>query len=351
MYLQAGTIRYGFYGADGATHEYSCSPTIAPDQFSMVTFVYTMGTGGSIKCYINGREQTGTWVAGNGASTPHTSAGTQAFEIGHWFGTPSNMLPRYYFKGRIDEPIVAARAFSADEIRGLYTNSGRDATKSCHPGSANLKGAWRLNEASGTTVASETVSTNGTSTSSSNIVDGRWGKARAFGVNTGVAVGAATPLKIMWGDLTISATVLPNSENAYIAGYATSNANWGLYSIFLEQGYPSYGYYGGGVHQKYRCGVPLPVHRFSTVTFTYERGLAGGTMACYIDGEPVSGTWISGTGNSPPEDFPGSMAFEIGHWYGTTASLEKYWFDGVIDEVLVYNEKLSAAAIKASSCR
>jgi hypothetical protein len=69
-------------------------------------------------------------------------------------------------------------------------------------------------------------------------------------------------------------------------------------------------------------------------------------MKCYVDGELVGGAWVVGTGNDAPTVSVGLQAFEIGHWYGTTASNDIYSFKGVIDEPFVLKTTLTAADIK-----
>jgi hypothetical protein len=346
-----GYPHYGFYGG-GAHQEYRCNTQLPLNVFSHVVFSYTMGSGSTMACYVNGQPVSGSWIAGDGNSLPATpTPGNYEFEIGHWYGTPANGNHRYWFQGAIDEPFVYSRDLKPAEILGIYTNSGRVAHVVGLPDAAvgTARGKWNFNETStspGTVDDSSGRGNNGTA-ANVDIVDGAYGLARRFAgtVASKVTLASSTDFNISSGPITIGAWVMPERETNFVMGYATHNSNWGLYSMFISDGMPQYGFYGGGVHQEYRCNAILPSNRLSMVTFTYTMG-QGNSMVCYVDGERVGGKWIVGDGNAGPTPDP-SQAFEIGHWYGTTnSSNDRYSFKGVIDEPFVIKAALSAADIK-----
>ncbi len=113
-----------------------------------------------IKIYIDGVSQSLSTCTAVGVPTiGHNAA--DVIEIGRY---PSGIQ---YFDGRLDEVAVWNSALTAAEATAIYNNGNYIATLASDSGSytssANLKGYWRFNEGSGTTVADSSPSVaNGT---------------------------------------------------------------------------------------------------------------------------------------------------------------------------------------------
>ncbi|MHA1967456.1 MAG: DUF2341 domain-containing protein, partial [Candidatus Hodarchaeales archaeon] len=101
-------------------NEYQTSAEIiSTDNWYHVVFVYTFGTGNSLKIFVNGAEISGSWTSRNGNDDPLVSNA----EL--WFGADDNApygSPNELFDGIIDEIRLSNAYHSADWISTEYNN-------------------------------------------------------------------------------------------------------------------------------------------------------------------------------------------------------------------------------------
>jgi len=280
-----------------------------------VAVSYTFGTGSSIKMYINGVEMPGGWVAGTGNDAPLVGN----FQL--WIGDDN---ANSEFHGLIDEVRVYNRALTPAEIRQLYK-----AGSSFHPNVTNkstirdgLVGHWTFDGADMGTTSARDASGNantGWLINGAKKTIGKIGQGMNFdGVDDNVsAVIGSVPS----ATFTISAWIKLNElgreqHAAEFTGtqfYVASNnklgtGNWGnaAGSTALTKG------------QWYH----IVITRNSSQLLLFLNGSQDG-----------SGSVLTNEPSSP---------FVIGRFYGAG----NYWFNGLIDEVRVYNRALTQAEIK-----
>ncbi len=271
-------------------------------------------SGGNYSSYVNGVFKGSHGITG----TPDTS--TYKFVIGAPLVGGANE-----FAGSIDDVRVYSRALSAAEIYKLY-KSGSEVVDKIQPVRLNsgLVGYWSFDGGTIQNGHIADLSGNGNTGYPTNIAtstfytSGKIGQRVNFnGVNNYVKAFITTPTVV-----TVSAWVYPNNlgteqhfaEIAPLQFY-TTGTNLNCYAS------GSVGVKGGLVNRKWN---------FITV---YNDN--AGNCTVYLNG--VKGT--TGTGGS---NLSGSTVF-IGRWYSTN-SLN---FNGLIDDVRIYNRALSPAEIKA----
>ncbi len=104
-----GKLRFG-YGSGLSDVYTSDVNVITQDRWTHVAVTYTMGTGSSIKLYVDGVPVTGTWTSGTGNAAVPT--GNNLPRIGQEASSPTQAM----FNGTIDEVAIYTRALSATEI-------------------------------------------------------------------------------------------------------------------------------------------------------------------------------------------------------------------------------------------
>ena len=128
----------------GGCKDWISNLSIPKNEWSFVVLRYN---GTKVRAYVNG-----TWE-----ETTLNGFNTQMSEIFIGAETTNNGSSfRSYFKGGIDEVAVWNEALTNAEILALYNNgSGRDAATNGggYSSKANLKGYWKFNEGSGSTVS------------------------------------------------------------------------------------------------------------------------------------------------------------------------------------------------------
>jgi hypothetical protein len=91
------------------------------NQWYHIVAVYTFGTAGSAKIYVNGVLSAGTWVQGNGTDAPDVN-NTPVTIGGDICSGCSNVNEPII--GRLDDVRLYNRALSSTEVASLY-NQGR----------------------------------------------------------------------------------------------------------------------------------------------------------------------------------------------------------------------------------
>ncbi len=241
------------------------------------------------------------------------------------------------FQGTIDDVRVYNRVVSPTEVFALYA---------CHADAAditsNLQGHWALDESAGTNASDETANgydgtLNGNPTWNS--TGGAIGGAIDFdGTDDRVqldVVSDTANLEIN-GDLTVAAwvkTSQSNSSGAQVILQDTSSVN-NNYQLELDSGSPRLYHGNGSTSENFTATATVNDDSWHHVAAVADYP----NLYFYIDGVLDSGS-------------PHTMTFDIinvnGNEFkiGTTGTT--YAFDGLIDDVRVYDRAFSAADMKA----
>ena len=241
----------------------------------------------------------------------------------------------YPFNGLIDDVRVYNRALTAAEIQALY-KSGQ--AKFASPSGTGLVGYWSMDEGSGSYATDFSGKNNAGvfpgGTANPTWVDGKRGKALNFdGSNDYVAItNANSTLKLTSSDGTFSAWVKPNTISGF-DGIIGNNFGSGWWFI-LNAG--KIAFWAATDAAVYDSNTVVPNGQWTHILVTYNN--ASKTATFYkngvFDGSQVTANTI---GN-------GGTTFYIGNDGRDGAG---YPFDGLIDDVRIYNRALSAAEIQA----
>ena len=240
-----------------------------------------------------------------------------------------------WFNGSLDDVRVYNRALSASEIQALYKSG---TVKYATPSDTGLVGYWSMNEGSGSYAGDSSGNRNTGvfpgGTANPTWVDGKRGKALNFdGSNDYVAItNANSTLKLTSSDGTFSAWVKPNTISGF-DGIIGNNFGSGWWFI-LNAG--KIAFWAATDAAVYDSNTVVPNGQWTHILVTYNN--ASKTATFYkngvFDGSQVTANTI---GN-------GGTTFYIGNDGRDGAG---YPFDGLIDDVRIYNRALSAAEIQA----
>ena len=216
--------------------------------------------------------------------------------------------------------------------------------------------ALGFEETSGTAVVDSSASPiNGAlgagATAPTRVAAGKFGRALSFdgGDSLSVPDGAATKLDLTNG-MTIEAWVKPSSMNGWESvvykergGAGTGLLSYALYAHDGGASSPSAGYVrtsSAGPDRGLQGTARLPLNTWSHVAVTYSSAPApaGSTLRLYVNGVLVR--TVTGTNQNI---LAGNQPLRIGN---SNASVSE-GFNGLIDEVRIYNRALSAAEITA----
>jgi hypothetical protein len=217
--------------------------------------------------------------------------------------------------------------------------------------------ALGFEEASGTAVVDSSASPiNGTlgggAAAPTRVAAGKFGRALSFdgGDSLSVPDGAAGTKLDLTNGMTIEAWVNPSSMNGWESviykergGAGTGLLSYALYAHDGGTNTPPAGYVrtsSGGPDRGAQGAVRLPLNTWSHIAVTYATAPApvGSTLRVYINGALVR-TITGGNQNI----MAGNQPLRIGN---SNASISE-GFNGVIDEVRIYNRALSAEEIAA----
>ena len=272
------------------------------------------------------------YVNGNNANS-----GTDITGLGSVSNSAAAVIsqPSYPVNGSIDDVRVYNRALSATEVLALYKSG---ATKFASPSGTGLVGYWSMDEGSGSYATDFSGKNNAGvfpgGTANPTWVDGKRGKALSFdGSNDYVAItNANSTLKLTSSDGTFSAWVKPNTISGF-DGIIGNNFGSGWWFI-LNAG--KIAFWAATDAAVYDSNTVVPNGQWTHILVTYNN--ASKTATFYkngvFDGSQVTANTI---GN-------GGTTFYIGNDGRDGAG---YPFDGLIDEVRIYNRALTAAEIQA----
>ncbi len=195
--------------------------------------------------------------------------------------------------------------------------------------------AWyKLDETNGTTAASSVgTGLDGTITGTTASASWRLGRMdRAFefdGTNDQITVSDADDLDVS-NAFTLSAWVCPhaNDAEAGTTNVQTLVEKTGAYSLVLSDRRPQISV-PGLTTNLFDVSNRVPQKLWSHVAAAYD----GTNMVLYLDGAEVSSTNVTGTVQT--------NAANLG--IGTTLGTTNRWFDGLIDDLRIYNRGLSSA--------
>ncbi len=206
-------------------------------------------------------------------------------------------------------------------------------------GPPGLVGAWAFDEGSGTAIGDQSGrGNNGTVSNGTWVTGGKFNNALSFnGTNTWVTVPDSATLDLTTG-MTLEAWLRPSilgSWRTAVVKEQPGNLAYGLYAN-TNINRPEAEVYVSGATRLVNGTSTLPIGSWSHLAATYD----GATLRLYLNGAQVAQLAQSGsilTSNSP---------LRIG---GNSVWGE--YFNGLIDEVRVYNRALSAAEIQGDMNR
>jgi len=200
-----------------------------------------------------------------------------------------------------------------------------------------LVGYWKFDEGSGTTAYdSSGYNNNGTLYNNPTWTTGKVGGALSFdGVNEYVDAGNRESFN-MSNAITIAAWIYPrysgNNEQLiiYKGGPGLNTTGW---RVGTKYGYIRIHYFDGS-EQRSITNISYSPNQWYHIVFS---GLVDGGMKAYLNGvvQPTTSGFTNGLTTN-------ALNLNIGRY-----SLGSYYFDGLIDEVRIYNRALSDAEIAA----
>ena len=230
-------------------------------------------------------------------------------------------------------------AVARDGAGNTTTSAGVSVTvlNTAPPG---LNAAWAFDEVSGTTAADQSGKGNvGTVSNTAWVAGGKYNNALSFsGSNAWVTVPDSATLDLTTG-MTVEAWLRPTTVERLAHGGREGAAGQPRLRDLREQreaiGLPAEVFVGGST-RSVQGTAALPTLTWSHVAATYD----GSTLRLYVNGAQVGSLAASGT------ILTSNSAFRIGG-----NSIWGEYFNGLIDEVRVYNRALTAGEIQADMNR
>lgn len=314
--LSSGKVAF-LVGDAGGYKESACgSATVNDGEWHMITGVYSRSGTLQFTCYIDGVYQADVALTDSYDAMSTTAPG---------IGKPPCCVA---FNGSLDEVRIYDRALSAAEIAGLYEVTATRANASQNSQLTDgLVGMWSFNgpDISGTTAYDRSGQGNNGTLSGATIPQptiGKVGQALTFDGVSYINLSNPTSLQINEG--TIVAWIRTSDAGSGYRGIVQKSQAYGLYLFNNE-----FGVYDDAASVWRGSGESLNDGDWHQVVAVLDSGVTNGT-ALYIDGSLV-------TSVTQTVDTQGASAF-IGRGQGGASQV----FNGVIDEVRVYNRKLSA---------
>ena len=225
------------------------------------------------------------------------------------------------------------RAADAAGNLSVYSAVAEATTGATPPPTLGLVGAWAFGEGAGTTTVDGSGNGNtGTITAASWSTQGRAGNALSFnGNNSVVRVPSSASLNLTTA-MTLSAWIRPAASQS---GWRTIlQRQVDAYFLTASSDAPGRsaggGTLGGGVHYL-MAPTANPVNTWTYVALTYD----GGTLRLYVNGTLAGSRAATGAIQTTTNPL----------WLGGNQPYGEY-FNGLIDEVRVYNRALSQADIQ-----
>ncbi len=254
---------------------------------------------------------------------------------------PTGVNEQAFFNGKIDDLRLYSRELSATEITALY-QSGQVTRKLVS--NSGLVGYWPMNEGSGGHAGDSSGNGNTGIITSATWTTGKKGGALNFNGSTNYIVGSQN-LGIS-GDATLTLSLWVKASQWYsnyaapisIQRYATAQ---GL-SMTLYGGRPALDFY----QKRFKADNALSTAEWHFVVMTKTPGLIASTSKIYVDGSLVTGAAYFDVGGDQSPNITDSKP-EMGRLDVNLGGGTYAYFNGIIDDVRVYNRALSAAEIAA----
>jgi hypothetical protein len=285
-------------------------------------YIVGLRSGDEIKVYVNG-ELEGKANATSAPLTPDVD-----LQIGR-----IAMSDREYFDGIIDEISMYNYALSDEEIEQNYEDMKPIINKT-----EELVAHWPFDENTGSVVYDHSGNNNDGDIISASWVDGINNSALGFnGTNDYVDVPTSTSLDIT-GEITIEAWIKAKGSSKYYAIVDKYRYTGGLtygYTLYLTDGVLRLSIYSGSNG----FGDLIGVADLRDDTWHHVVGEWDGTkISVYVDGEWEESVNWSYAPSSTTNDL--GIGKRLSGWGGNM------YFDGIIDEVSIYNYALSDETIK-----
>lgn len=294
-------------------------------------------TASNVSIYVDGKEISYVTTT-NGVDAENSDASINFFIGNNSGGTQT-------FDGLIDEVRIYNRALSAQEIKTLYQTG---AAKIVAPENRGLVGYWNLNEGNGTKALDLSGSRNhGTLTSGPVWVNGRLGKALSFDGSSNyvdLGLGKIGPQLNGATSVTISSWIYPrDSTDGRIHNIVIDYSSGALTGATM--GWASGSWRVGGrsitadAFQSTTTTVPLNQWTHIVGIINY----SGDNITIYKNGVQVTSTAATFGQNSWTQGTPQAVGNDM---LGAYVSLTTEYFNGLADEIRVYNRALSAQEVK-----
>ena len=332
MVLQSGVLN-----ARNSNGDFSLVGSVVAGKWQHVAVVFNGSSGAT--GYIDGLP------VGSNASGGTTTCSITDWTIGMRASTGSSE----WFNGSIDEVKIYNRALSAAEILAEYKSSSRAIINVSQDNfmKEGLVGYWPFdgkymnwaNSSAEATDASPSANAgNVTNFGQEAAVSGVAGQALKFdNTNDAITMGATG----LTGDITATWSAWIKAKSVAYVGYDSpiakigSTVALGNFSLFLNStgsGVLSLAY-GGGNECATAAGT-IAANTWYHVVGTKTAGAINTTSKLYVNGVEVACT---GSASTPNVTAGGT---EVGSW-----SDASYFFDGLIDEVRIYNRALTAGEV------
>jgi fibronectin type 3 domain-containing protein len=222
---------------------------------------------------------------------------------------------------------------------GNTTTSANVAVTVQNTASAGLNGAWAFDESSGTTAADQSgKGNNGTVSGATFVTGGKFNNALTFNGTSGMVTVADSATLDLTTGMTIEGWVRPSVTGGWRTAFVKEQPGNLVYGVYANNGsnHPAAEVYVNGATRSVEGSSALPTLTWSHLAATYD----GATLRLYVNGTQAAQLAVSGsilTSNSPVR-IGGN-----GIW--------PEFFNGMIDEVRIYNRALTASEIQNDMLR
>ena len=335
-----------FFNVDYTTTDInvkSVDNTIAFNQWQHVAVSWTGSNNASdVRIYLNGMEV--SYKLQTSAVGTRVSDAAQSFGVGDP-GTGAD------FDGLIDEVRIYNRALSAGEVSALYNSGAAKVNASQNSKLTNgLVGMWSFNGPDLTTTTAYDRSgqgNNGTLTNGPTRAIGKIGQALSFdGVDDVVDAGSATNLDNL-SAITFSAWILSRSEGEGGTGHIVSKygtggtgSGWRLkFGSGTTNALQFNVQYATTDLERYASNNTLQLNVWQHVVVTWDGSASASAARIYVNGAETTYQTTGNPVDARVDDNTNNLRI------GNSATTQET-FNGLIDDVRVYNRALSPDEVK-----